>query len=262
MTYRIPTNWEEFTLIIKIKTDKPEKIKLIVKDEDEKNTVFTDRWKTVNGECTLYVRMPVSGKNALIEVYNEKNGNKPKGADDSFEVVSVEKVMLEKKMDVVDFTNPLIKSFIKFCTKFCFNAGHINSGNYISQDGKFNIEYLPIIKGKNGEELNTPARISKSSGRIQVSMKKIIPMTVPMRMAIMLHEFSHYYINDDISNEIEADLNGLLIYLGLGYPRIEAYEAFLKTFVGTPTEQNKIRYDKLNKFITDFEKNNFIVYEQ
>jgi hypothetical protein len=90
-------------------------------------------------------------------------------------------------------------------------------------------------------------------------MKKFIPMTVPMRMAIMLHEFSHFYINDDINDETEADLNGLLIYLGLGYPRIEAYEAFLTTFIGTPTPTNKERYDIINKFITNFEKNNTII---
>jgi hypothetical protein len=34
-------------------------------------------------------------------------------------------------------------------------------------------------------------------------------------MAILLHEYSHFYVNQDINNESEADLNGLLIYLGL-----------------------------------------------
>jgi hypothetical protein len=82
-----------------------------------------------------------------------------------------------------------------------------------------------------------------------------------MRMAILLHEYSHYYVNDDINNESEADLNGLLIYLGLGYPRFEAHEAFLKVFIDTPSELNKSRYEKIKAFIEDFEKNNFIVYE-
>ena len=47
-----------------------------------------------------------------------------------------------------------------------------------------------------------------------------------MRMAILLHEFSHFYLNDRMEDETEADLNGLLIYLALGYPRIEAYQSF------------------------------------
>jgi hypothetical protein len=86
-------------------------------------------------------------------------------------------------------------------------------------------------------------------------------MTIPMRMAILLHEYSHFYVNDEMHNESEADLNGLLIYLGLGYPRIEAHQSFLNTFMNVPSQQNKDRYDKINKFIQDFEKNNYIVYE-
>lgn len=261
MIYRLPTRYEEFTLLIKVKTDKPEKIHLKVSDEDKKNTVFTNRWKTVNGECSFFVRMPVSGKYSLINIYNEKFGQN-KEDDTSFEVLEIKKLPLEKRMDVLDFSNGNLRSFINFCTKFCFNAGHLPSGSYQSSDGKFSIEYVPtIISSKSGKELETPARISKDSGRIQVSQKKFVPDTVPMRMAILLHEYSHYYVNKDIDNESEADLNGLLIYLGLGYPRFEGHEAFLKTFINTPTEQNKMRYDKIKKFIDDFEKNNYIIYE-
>ena len=86
-------------------------------------------------------------------------------------------------------------------------------------------------------------------------------MTVPNRMAILLHEFSHYYLNDNMDDEIEADLNGLLIYLGLGYPRIEAFEVFTKTFMNAPTEDNMVRFDKIKNFIDNFENHNFYLYE-
>jgi hypothetical protein len=68
-----------------------------------------------------------------------------------------------------------------------------------------------------------------------------------MRMAILLHEFSHFYLNENIDDETEADLNGLLIYLGLGYPRIEGYQAFLDVFVDNPSQENKERYEMINK---------------
>lgn len=261
MTYRMPTNFDEFTLLIKVKTSKPEKIHLRVSDEERKNTTFTNRWKTINGECTFFVRMPVSGKIAIIDIYNERNGQH-KQDDNSFEVVEIKKMPLEKRMDVVDFSNGNLRSFINFCTRFCFNAGHISSGVYKSSDGRFTIDYVPtIISNKSGKELETPARINKDNGKIQVSQKKFIPDTIPMRMAILLHEYSHYYVNKDINDESEADLNGLLIYLGLGYPRFEGHEAFLKTFISSPSELNKRRYDKIKKFIDDFEKNNYIIYE-
>jgi hypothetical protein len=260
MIYRLPTRYEEFTLLIKVKTDKPEKIHLKVSDAEQKNTVFTDRWKTVNGDCSFYVRMPVSGKISLINIYNEKVGEYKE--DNSFEVVDIKKIPLEKRLDVVDFTNKDLRSFINFCTKFCFNAGVLSSGTYRSSDNRFRIEYLPtIISSKTGKELQTPARISKDNGVIQVSQKKFTPDTVAMRMAILLHEYSHFYVNTDIDNESEADLNGLLIYLGLGYPRFEGHEAYLKTFINTPTETNKVRYDKIKSFIENFENNNYIVYE-
>ncbi len=65
------------------------------------------------------------------------------------------------------------------------------------------------------------------------------------------------YLNERIEDETEADLNGLLIYLALGYPRIEAYQSFLTTFKDTPTPQNKERYEILHQFITNFERNKF-----
>ncbi len=259
MIYNVPTRYEELCLNVTVRTTSPEKIRLVVKDSEKKHTVFTNRWKTVNGDATFFVRMPVSGKIATIEVYNEKLGMAL--GDKTYEVVNIERTPLEKKMDVVDFRNPMIKSFVGFATRFCFNAGDLPAANYKSDDGNFLIEYLPQIVGDNGKPLTTPARINQNTGHIQVSKAKFVAMTVPMRMAILLHEFSHYYVNDNMRNETEADLNALLIYLGLGYPRIEAHEAFLSTFVNAPSEQNKQRYDKINKFIADFEKNNYIVYE-
>jgi hypothetical protein len=59
-------------------------------------------------------------------------------------------------------------------------------------------------------------------------------------------------VNSDISNETEADLNGLTIYLGLGYPIKEAYAAFGETFIGYPSPENKIRYQIIDKFIKDY----------
>lgn len=259
MIYKVPTRSEELTIIISVKTSRPEKICIKVYDSEKKNTVFTERWKTVNGNTTFYVRMPVSGNYSLVEIWNDKYGKDVESSKSGFSVTNVEKTMLEKKVDVVDFSNPLVASFVDFATRFSYNCGELRSGNYVSDDKKFLIEYLPIIKANDGKELSTPARISKTTGRIQVSMKQFIPMTVPMRMAILLHEFSHYYINEKMEDEIEADLNGLLIYLGLGYPRIEAYQSFTKTFIGYPSELNKKRYDVINNFIENFEKNKTIV---
>lgn len=260
MIYSVPTRYEEMTLLVKVKTYSPQNIRIIVADANQPNTVFTDRDKIIDGESIFFVRMPVSGKDALVSVYNEANGNLVAGQDNTIEVLSITKEQLDKKLDVIDFANPLVKSFVNFATRFCYNAGSIPSGTYVSDDRNFIIKYLAIIEDK-GEEQTTPARVDIDTGIIEVSKKQFAQFTVPNRMAILLHEFSHVYLNDNVDDETEADLNGLLIYLGLGYPRIEAFEVFAKTFMSAPSEQNKIRFDKIKNFIDNFENYNTFLYE-
>lgn len=260
MIVKVPTRHEELTLLIKVFTDKPTKIRIKVVDDSQPDTSFTDRFKTVDGESTFYVRMPVSPKDALVYVYNEDNGNLMQGEDETFEVESITKAPLEKKLDVIDFSNQDVRSFVNFATRFSYNAGSLPSGTYVSDDRKFVIKYLPIIQD-NGVEQTTPARIDITNGNIEISKKQFVKFTVPNRMAILLHEFSHVYLNDNVDDEVEADLNSLLIYLGLGYPRIDAFEVFAKTFMNAPSEQNKDRYDKIKNFIDNFENHNTYLYD-
>ena len=253
LKYTLPTRYDELTIKVTVRTNNPVKIRLIVCDNDMDKTVFTNRYKTVNGQFTFDVRMPVSGQTAAIWVYNDDTTNYD-NPDDSFEVVKISSDILEKKMDVIDMGNSYVRSFIDFATRICYNAGTLSSGVYVSGDKKFTIEYLPILTDENGMEVTTPARIDISNGVIQVSQRQFRELTVPNRMAILLHEFSHFYVNDNVDDEVEADLNGLLIYLGLGYPRIEALEVFGKTFEGAPNESNKIRYDTIKNFIDHFDE--------
>lgn len=260
MNYKVWTRYEECVLKIKVRTTQPIRVRLIVFDANQKNTEFTNRYMTVDGEKEFIVRMPLSPNTAIISVFNEAKGNMPENADKTISVESIKKSSLEKRLDLVDFSNPEIANFVVFAQKFCYNAGILPCKTYISSNQLFRIDYLPIIENrKTGEKLTTPARIGVQSGKIEISKEAFVKMTVPMRIAILLHEFSHVYINSNIKDETEADLNGLLIYLSLGYPRIEAYEAFLETFIGTPTPQNKLRYDIINNFIKNFEKTNIVI---
>jgi transcriptional antiterminator len=49
-------------------------------------------------------------------------------------------------------------------------------------------------------------------------------------------------------------LNALLIYLGLGYPRIDAYNVFTKVFETSDNEANIERMKLIDEFIRNFEK--------
>lgn len=260
MNFRIKTRYEELSMAVTIETKNPIRIQLKVYDEAKPKTLFTDRYKTISGRETLYVRMPITSDNIVVSVYNADKGNRPAKDETDFKVLQIEKLPLVKRMDSIDISNQTIANFVDFAQRFSFNASYLKPETYQSKDGMFYIEYLPQIIGSRGQILTTPARISKSTGKIQVSKKLFDNYTLPMRMAILLHEFSHFYLNENINDEVEADLNGLLIYLGLGYPRIEGYQAFLEVFKDSPSMQNKNRYDIINNFIRDFEKQKMVMY--
>lgn len=182
--------------------------------------------------------------------------------------------------------DPNIKEGLKFFRWFSNRAGFLSAGPsmpptkegqprggsvYRSEHGKFTIQYVDVIidwneflydddgnatghNPKYGQELVTPARINWGTGIIQVSKKHFKQYTVPERLIILLHEFAHKYLSKDIRNEVEADLNGALIYLCEGYPRIEAFKAFYVVFDHADTAQNRERKEKLESFVDDFEQ--------
>ena len=266
MNILFKTKQKPLTIMIEVATNGAQKIQIIVKDINKPNTDYTNRYSTVNGSQKFYVRMPISPYESLISIYNVANGNLKKGQDPTFKVIKIDARPLERKMDCVDWSNPKIRDFCNFAQQFSDNAGILSAGKfpngstYISDEGNFRIDYFDDIRSKRGMLIQTPARISQSKGIIQVSKAHFKKFTVPMRMAILLHEFAHFYLNENIDDEVEADLNGLLIYLGLGYPRIDGYEAFLQVFETTPTPQNKNRYDIINNFITNFDNKKFVMY--
>ena len=257
MNYKVNSRYEQMTIAITVQVARPIRLRLKVVDAEKPLTEFTNRFKTVNKSFKFFVRLPLTPKTLLIKLSDDENGG---DISNRVKVVSIQKLGLEKRMDEVDINSYSVMCFVNFAQKFAFNSSYLKPNVFVSDDCGYRIEYLPTIINSNGREIRTPARISKDTGRIQVSKKLFDTYTVPMRMPILLHEFAHFYLNKDIDNEIEADLNGLLIYLGLGYPRIDGYEAFLQVFEDTPTQQNKERYETINKFIEDFEKKKFVMY--
>jgi hypothetical protein len=260
MNYRLQTKYDEMCLAIKVAVTVPTKVRIKIYDEEKPLIVFTDRYKTVRNQETFYVRMPLTSKSVIVSIYDDAKGNLPKEKENNIKILSIDKTPLEKRMDVVDITNQSVAYFVDFAQRFCFNSAYLATGKtYQSDNGAIMIEYVDTIKNAQGRVLTTPARISKVTGRIQVSKKEFDNYTVPMKFAILCHEFSHFYLNDDMDNESEADINGLLIYLGLGYPRIEGYQAFLEVFKDAPNQANKNRFDIIDNFIKNFEKNKMVI---
>ena len=249
-----------FTYVITVKTNTKNRIVIRVLDAKKPNTVYVDRYKDILGESTFYLRMPQSPQVAVIQVFNARTGNTK--FDGSFVVSKPQIIELKTNFNSIDISNKYIREFIPFAQWFSENSaildavGKGNGSEYMSEGGAFLIHYVPKITS-GGVELNTPSQVNARTQRIKVSQNKFNELTVAGRMAILLHEMSHVYLNKDESNETEADLNALIIFLGLGYPKIEAERAFIKTFTKADTNENRDRYKKLHNFIMNFEKADF-----
>mgnify|MGYP003670598119 FL=1 len=240
MVVDFPLYGEACILEVTIWAEGNQKIRLIVEDAEKSETFLTNRTGSVRGLKTYYVRIPYAPDLALIEVMSES------GSDDLVGIEDIQISNLPTDYSHKHFSNPETKSFINFAEEFCHNAGSLETNkDYFSDDEIFNIVYLDVIED-NGVESKTPARISQDKGVIEVSKKDFLRYTMPMRMAILLHEFAHFYLNDVMEDEVEADRNSLMLYLGMGYPRIDAYNVYLDVFENSPSELNVDRYKALN----------------
>ena len=250
---------------MKVKTKRPECI--VVQALDVVNnipTYYVNRKGNVNGEREFLLKFPQVPSNLTINVFNKKNGNFPNMEDTSFTVEQFEAIPLATKPVWLSERD---RNFLKFVQFFCENASNLSASKivngkelpsvYRSDCGEFTFDYYDKIRDKKtGKRLNTPARIGHESGTVEISKEDFLKYTVPMRMVILLHEYSHKWKNPEDGNQIGyetgADINALLIYLSLGYSEIEAHQAFLYVFKGAASDGNHKRYLIIKDFIKKF----------
>jgi len=242
------SNNRQICISLDICTPKRNTVILKAYDGARRNTAYIDRYHEFQGNQNFLIRLPQSPELLTIEL-SSKNGS-------PIQLIKKEVTPLQTQMDAWDFKNKDVAAFVIFCQKFADNAGYISTGKYLDDTGKYEITYLPsITSDQTGKELNTPARINSGTGIVQVSAKIFRKYTIPGRMAILLHEFCHIFKNGDIHSEIEADFHAAQIYCALGYPRVELLQVFSKVFYGASTDLNKLRLQKLEQFVNEFDIN-------
>jgi hypothetical protein len=250
-------NHQDFSLHITFVTTKEEQIRIIASDASKPNSNYADRTINVNGTREIFLSFPVSPENLIITVYNIANGNTTH--DNSF-TIPENGVRVEKLKKYSIWIDEPTRDFLSLAKYFSQNAGVLtatrpngNPTSYETQSEAFRIVYFNVITHK-GNPITTPARIGHKTGTIEASKKYFEKYTVPMRMIILLHEFSHKYKNNkvgkDISNEIAADVNALYIYLGLGFSKIDAIYVYANVFYKAQTDGNIKRMRVIMDFIS------------
>jgi hypothetical protein len=259
------TDRRPLTICAEVITSSPQRIRIIARDRNKPDTVYGDRYQNINGKSKLEIKMPKSPTETELIIYNVASGNQPNGIrigndDPTFKCNIYPEALKSCPMFMTQDTI----SFVKFCQEFCENAsilsgdtiidGKVIPSIYESDNGKFRIHYFDKIRDrKTGQFVSTPARIGHDSGIIEVSKSDFLNYSVPMRMVILLHEYSHVYLskasNRAKNDEVSADINALMLYFSMGYSEIEAHYAFLKVFKNADTPENRKRYKIINDFI-------------
>jgi len=251
------TNRQPTCLNFTIACKGTKRFRIWAEELDKKNSKYADREISVDGKRTIYFNLPVTPDKLFIGCKNVQNLN-----DTDFTVTIFETPC--QSYDV--FLDGEATEFLNFATAFAQTCGYVNpnpNGTYFRpKDSKFCIKYFPIIKDyTTGRTIGTPARIGHNTGIIEVAKVKFDRYTIPMRIAILLHEFSHKWRNPkiglSISNEVGADLNALYIYLGTGWSKVDAICVFAKVFLKAQSNDNIKRLRKLQDYIDRFENQEY-----
>ena len=198
-------------------------------DPLSKNTEYFNRKIKVSGLDRVYFQCPQTPNRLAIIVWSSQKGK--------FKVGPLTTEPLTRNLAILGD----IQSDIAFIELFSRRVGRLpERRTYTHKGASFRIELLPVIRRDNGTKHSTPARIHVSKPIIQVSKKHFDRMTIPQRVAILSHEYSHNYINRDQDSEIEADTNMTDLYTGLGYGKLEAVYAFANIMQDTDTNYNRL----------------------
>ena len=252
---------DALTLDVSIKTNKP--CKFMVTAADVKpNSFYVMRYIDVQTSRTIFLSFPVSPKQIKLKVICV---SKAEGVN--FVVGVKEKPLKKYNIHIDENTKQFLDLAVPFCQVAGFEKPYPNGRVFQSKNKKFNIKYFPIIRDvKTGQMFSTPARIGHNSGIIEVAAAKFVGYTIPMRLMILLHEFSHKWknplMNLPISDEVGADIAALYVYLGLGFSKVDAIKVYASVFLKAQNDSNLDRMRKIMNYIQKFEAGEFAKIEK
>jgi len=248
---------KRFSLFVTITCTGKKEFRVWAEDYGKKNSRYADRIVKVEGSRTIHINFPVSPKALFLGVLNAQN---PK--DTEFVVTTMEAPLTTYNIWLDEKTKRFLTLAMYFSQTCGFSAASDRGRMFRSGNDEFAIRYYNLIPDpKTGDPMNTPASVGHLTGIINAAKVKMDQFTIPMRMIILLHEYSHKYKNPriglEIGNEMGADINALYIYLGLGFSKVDAILVFANIFYKAQTKGNIERMRKIMDYIKRFENQEF-----
>lgn len=261
MIFQIERKYEDQQIRIPVATQSPQRMFIRVFHPRKPHTVYFETAPVIKGRDQIIVKIPKMPRAVNVELYNENSGHRQ--VDSSFKIGNVSVAPINTNAFAIrHIVDNNVRSFASFIDDFAENAGILSAQNslYASPDGKFRIDYVDVIRDDNGRELRTPMRVNTVTGLIQVAKRYFVQYTVPGRKMWLWHEYSHLWRKNKRElpreeEEMAADRNAIMVYLGMGNPTVEAYNHIYKVFHNTPSDLNRKRYNELNLLIRNFNSN-------
>ena len=254
MKLDLRTNEKPTIVSFSVTTASPKRVWIYAIDPSRPLTRYTDRYVNLKGTREFELKFPKTPANLVVFVTGQQGGDAG---------LSMSQAKIKWGTTCTPWLDTKTSSFIRFAQDFNEKASYLETGIYKSSTDQFLIKYLPTITDyRTGKQLNTPARIGHETGNIEVAKDKWMKYSIPMRMLILLHEYSHKYMNHkvgrEINDEVAADINALYIYLGMGYPAMDARLVFAYVFYGNASDLNKRRMNIIDDYINRFQKGEVI----
>lgn len=151
------------------------------------------------------------------------------------------------------------QEFIEFAQAFTYGVNTVTikptKEIYKSKTGSFQIALFPMILDEYGRHKETPCQIGKESGIIQCDNQLFTKQTLAGQMALLCHEYAHFYENPryglPAKSEEGADMYGLRMFLAAGYGESEYVNAFKNAFKRVDTNQNRTRIKNIHHWATE-----------
>jgi hypothetical protein len=223
MRIPIPCNNKRFRLTIGFTVNQPCSLILIGRDAENPYSTYISREVSIGrkyfseglGYREINIPFPLAPNFMMLNVWDKNHIGQDTFEVSKFKISTMEPRAIWEHHDIHDF--------IPFANWFSQKAGVLPVGIYDSPDLKYMIDYMSVIKNEQGVPMITPARTSRINGRIEASKYHFLPLSVPIRWFIMMHERKHFQL--PTREEKVADLTALRVFLDYGFPKVEAIYA-------------------------------------
>lgn len=130
-----------------------------------------------------------------------------------------------------------LKDFIKLAYDFCRSFTLLKTDEvYYSDNLKVGIFYI-----EKHHEYNSPMFINCYNRLIYVQKRMIINLTVNEIINMLLHEYSHCFLNKNSNSEIESDYNAINNYIKLNFSPYHSLKMINGVIKRNDTISNRVR---------------------